>query len=353
MGVRVVAPGRLHLGFLDLAGGLGRRFGSLGLAVEDIATVVTLRRAGGAAVDGPEALRAGRHLTVLCEAWGVREPPALRIERAIPPHAGLGSGTQLGLAVGLGLARLLGRDETPAEVAMLLDRGARSGIGVGAFAQGGFLVDGGKAEDDAAPPPVIVRLPFPPDWRLLLIHDPAALGVHGRAETAAFRALAPFPAERSAHLCRLLLMRLLPALATAELAPAADALAEIQRAMGDHFAPFQGGHRFASPAVGEAAAWLAAKGLTGIGQSSWGPTGFALVPDEEQAQRLVEAATARFPMLGFRAVAARNRPGEIETIGSPQAYLDTNEEDVGEMQDGSVQAEGGSDHADSATTARA
>ena len=53
------------------------------------------------------------------------------------------------------------------------------------------------------PPPITARLPFPEAWRLLLILDPGREGVSGRAETVAFRELPPFPAERSAHLCRL------------------------------------------------------------------------------------------------------------------------------------------------------
>ncbi|MFD0935973.1 GHMP kinase, partial [Methylobacterium trifolii] len=32
--VEVEAPARLHFGFLDLHGGLGRRFGSIGLAID-------------------------------------------------------------------------------------------------------------------------------------------------------------------------------------------------------------------------------------------------------------------------------------------------------------------------------
>jgi predicted sugar kinase len=32
--VSVTVPARLHLGFLDLDGGLGRRFGSLGMALD-------------------------------------------------------------------------------------------------------------------------------------------------------------------------------------------------------------------------------------------------------------------------------------------------------------------------------
>ena len=45
--VTVAVAARLHLGFLDLNGGLGRRFGSLGLALDAPETVLELSRAAG------------------------------------------------------------------------------------------------------------------------------------------------------------------------------------------------------------------------------------------------------------------------------------------------------------------
>jgi beta-ribofuranosylaminobenzene 5'-phosphate synthase len=313
--VRVVAPARLHLGFLDPAGALGRRFGSVGLALEEIAPTITLRAAVQDLITGAEAGRVAQRLAALRSAWGVTTPVEVTIEQAIPAHAGLGSGTQLGLALGAGLARLHGLAATPEEIATLLDRGLRSGIGVAAFARGGFLVDGGKAADEPMPPPVTARLPFPEAWRVLLVLDPARQGLHGTLERAAFSELPPFPADRAARLCHLALMRLLPAIARAELAPAADALTEIQRALGDHFAPFQGGGRFTSPDVAEAMAWLTREGTLGEGQSSWGPTAFTLLPDAASADRLARAGAARFADRGlvFRAVRGRNLPAEVAT----------------------------------------
>ena len=43
--VRVIAPARLHLGFLDLNGSLGRLFGSIGLAIDRPRTELVLKRA--------------------------------------------------------------------------------------------------------------------------------------------------------------------------------------------------------------------------------------------------------------------------------------------------------------------
>src|SRR5690242_15412197 len=55
--VRVIAPARLHLGCLGLDGGLGRKFGSIGLAVDQPCTDLTLRRAAALAAAGEEQER--------------------------------------------------------------------------------------------------------------------------------------------------------------------------------------------------------------------------------------------------------------------------------------------------------
>jgi beta-ribofuranosylaminobenzene 5'-phosphate synthase len=310
--VVVEAPARLHLGFLDLHGGLGRTFGSLGLTLEGIATRVTVEQhAAGDAVRGPESHRALSYLAILKTALGLTGGVELSVEQTIPSHAGLGSGTQLALAVGTAVARLHGVPLAPREAARLLGRGARSGIGIGAFEQGGFLVDGGRGAG-AGVPPVVSRLPFPEEWRALLVFDRARAGLHGSAETGAFRGLPPFPEATAARLCRLMLMQALPALAECDLARFGAAITELQRVVGDHFAPVQGG-RFTSPAVGNALGLFDSEGAACIGQSSWGPTGFALVGSTAEAEALVRAARqqAFTADLEFAIAAGRNRGAEI------------------------------------------
>ena len=68
----------------------------------------------------------------------------------------------------------------------------------------------------------------------------------------------------------------------------ARALTEIQEIVGGHFAVAQGGSPWASPAVGRVVEALRNSGAYGIGQSSWGPTGFAFAQSEESANRLYE-----------------------------------------------------------------
>lgn len=314
-GVSVVTTARLHMGFFDLNGGLGRRYGSIGLTLDQPATELHAWRAGELSAEGPGADRAVAVARKLADALQLESGMHIALQRIIPEHAGLGSGTQMALAVGLAMSRLYGLGLDANEVARVTGRGARSGIGLGAFAAGGVIVDGGRGPKTVVPP-VIARADFPADWRAVLIFDHAHTGVHGAEEIAAFRNLPEFPADVAADLCRRVLMQALPALAEHDLAAFGAAIRELQRATGDHFAPAQGG-RYASASVTAVLEWLAQRGSTCYGQSSWGPTGFALFADEAEAQvRLQELQTqfAQTPGLSFALGRGLNRGALVGDI---------------------------------------
>lgn len=316
-GVTIRAPARLHLGFLDLSGALGRRFGSLGIALDRPITEVTVRRTATHAATGPDAERAARARDAVCQALGISETFAVEVDSALPAHNGLGSGTQLAVAVGVAVACLSGRPLSARQVAALLGRGRRSAIGMEAFEAGGVILDGGKAmsgPDAGDPPPLLARLPLPEAWRILLVHDRAREGLSGEEESRAMATLPPFPEERAAHFCHRMLLGALPALARGDAAGFGRMIGDWQRALGDHYATAQGGGRFLSPDVAEAAAFLEAEGIPGVGQSSWGPTGFAIVGDATQAAHLMQALHHRFASytnLSFDSVRGNNRGAEI------------------------------------------
>jgi len=165
-------------------------------------------------------------------------------------------------------------------------------MGVGAFCEGGFFVDGGKGPRET-PPPIVARAPFPDSWRLLLVFDEEGQGLHGTAEREAFEQLPAFPEADAGHLARLVLMRILPALREWDLDGFGRGLGELQAVLGDYFAPAQGG-RFTSPRVAGVMEWLQEQGVTGVGQSSWGPTAFAVFGDARQAHRFQQAVRERF-----------------------------------------------------------
>ncbi len=310
--VSVMAPARLHLGFIDLNGSGGRRFGSLGLGVEDIGIEVSAESHNTIEAEGPGAERAADYAQRLLDHYQLNQGVRLRVEHSIPEHAGLGSGTQLALAVGVAVARLYGLPAEPAQVAAILDRGSRSGIGIGIFTQGGFIVDAGRGEHTLVPP-VVSRLHFPDAWRLVLVFDPHRQGISGPPERAAFESLEPMALTASEHISWLVLMQVLPAVAEVDCNRFGDAITRIQQCIGDYFAPVQGGHFFSDKVAG-VTEQLRIAGATGIGQSSWGPTGFALFASETQAHqalRRLRDADAIPETLDIRICRGRNQAAEI------------------------------------------
>jgi beta-RFAP synthase len=303
------------MGFIDLSGSLDRHFGSIGIALNEHATRLSVTRAGHRTISGPCADRADKCLTMLCRALNVSDKLAITIETAIPEHVGLGSGTQMSLAIGSALNAYYGLGLSVREIAAVMDRGLRSGIGIGIFEQGGLVVDGGRGKKTITPP-VLVHLDIPGAWRFILVFDQRGQGLHGQQEIQAFKALPPFPSEEAARLCYLLLMQGLPAVAENDLVKFGEVITQLQRSVGEHFASAQGGV-FTSPEVAEAIHWLAQQGAVALGQTSWGPTGFCAIDGAELAETIVQQARqkfARFGNLSFVNAGARNSGGDVVVV---------------------------------------
>jgi len=317
MRVSVAATARLHLGFLDMNGGLGRRFGGIGLSLENPATRLTLSPAASTRVEGAEQARAEKLLDKALEALAPGRRVHLVVHEAIPAHAGLGSGTQLALAVASAVRRLADLPNDPVGDAALMERGARSGLGAGLFETGGVVVDGGRGAHTRTPP-VIARATFPEDWRILLICDDGA-GLHGADEKEAFAALPALGEAACGELSRRVLMQALPALAERDLPAFGAAIGRIQEIVGDYFAPAQGGRRFTSARVEAAAERLITAGAVGQGQTSWGPTGFVFVESEAEAQRLQALALSVAKDVRVVVARARNRGANIDAVYAEMA----------------------------------
>lgn len=308
----VTTTARLHFGFLDPSGRGKRPFGSFGLSLDQPKTRLKLKRAQSFEVSGPERERAERSLRNIAASSGIVAKYRLHIEEAIPPHAGLGSGTQLALAVGSAFAALEGLSLDPQEIAARLGRGARSGIGIATFAEGGVVLDEGPRNGNL--PKLVSRLPFPSEWRVLLIFDAEARGLAGASETAAFDALPDFPESETDELYRRIVQSALPALAAGDFTTFCEHVGYLQACMGAYFAPLQGG-LYASQRVGAVLEWLRSQGVIGLGQSSWGPTGFAFVASEHEGRALLDRVRAhvKHPGLGLELAKGRNEGAKVET----------------------------------------
>jgi beta-RFAP synthase len=299
---------------LDLRGALGRRFGGLGAAIPTPSLLVEVASSRGIAAKGPDAERAAEFARRFLEHHRARDGARVIVHRPIPAHSGLGSGTQLGLAVARALAELLDLPSEPTALARAVSRGRRSAIGTWAFALGGFIVEGGRRPDDDGVAPLIGRYQMPKSWHCVVAIPPGSPGLSGDAEAAAFAQLPPPPQAEVERVSHLVLMQLLPALVQSDIGSFGAALSEVQRITGAWFAPQQGG--VFAPGPGEALIRrLAEWGAAGVGQSSWGPAVYGLV-DGGAAGRALASLCREF--LGgsgqvfegrFARSGARIRPG--------------------------------------------
>jgi beta-RFAP synthase len=310
--VHIRTGARLHFGPFAVAEDSGV-FGGIGLMVEEPGCELSVAASPADHYIGPpewtdrvaEVIGRLRDRGIAAQDTGI----AVRIAAMVPQHAGLGSGTQLALAVAAGVAGLCGRPESahPLQLAAMIGRGRRSAIGIHGFAVGGFLVDGGKPSDDVIGS-LETRLPFPDDWPVLLWTPHAVGGLSGDVERTAFHSLPPMSSSTTRRLRSIIGDRLLPALRSKRHAEFAAALNDYGDGVGAHFAPVQGGvysHSRAEPLV----RWLRSSGVAGVAQTSWGPTIAALLPDPATAADVV--ARCPCPPGELRLTRALNRGADV------------------------------------------
>jgi beta-RFAP synthase len=291
--IRVVAPSRLHFGLFHVPGGGGkvvsqedRLYGGVGLMIDCPAVVVTWRADGtGRRVEGVHAERvqqfAARFEASLPPAK--RRPYALLVERCPDQHIGLGVGTQLGLATAKALAVGAGCGHWSAvTLATRIGRGERSAVGIHGFDHGGLIVEAGKRPGEPVSP-LWYHVRLPESWRVVLVLWPQTRFWYGQLEHWAFTHAATGAVAR---LRRLAVEGIVPAAREGDLQAFGEAVYDFNRLAGEPFRLCQGGI-YASPWIESWVTRLRRSGIRGVGQSSWGPTVFAIVGDEETARHCV------------------------------------------------------------------
>ncbi|WP_029149022.1 hypothetical protein [Methylophilus sp. 5] len=308
--VSVTTYGRLHLGFFNLSQQAQRQFGSVGVAIDAFQTSLSLSSGlQQLPLDPLAASILQRHLA----ASDTQTAFNVSIEQAIPRHGGLGSGTQMALALGAAMNSLLNKPVSASDIAAIHQRGARSGIGIATFEHGGLVVDGGRGTHTVVPP-MLARHAFPADWHFLLIIDNSRAGLHGQGEKTAFKQLAPQSVAATQTVQQQLLSQGLPALIEHDFAGFSQFLGDLQAYNAEYFAPAQGGP-YASKAVANILHTLKQQGYMGIGQTSWGPTGFVLLPSRTEAVAIQMQLLKQYAgqtALGFVVTAAVNQPATIK-----------------------------------------
>jgi len=288
--VHVTAPSRLHFGLWSLGGGGQRdvrQFGGVGTMIEQPGLKLSLEPASQLTASGAMSDRAVAFARRWADFHG-REVPTcgIRIESAPPEHVGLGTGTQLALAVAAGLNAFCKLpSQTPPELAQSVGRGLRSAVGTYGFVMGGLIVEQGKLPGEPISP-LDCRIDFPADWRLVLVRHHDAAGLSGEEEAEAIAELPAVPHSVTDDLIAEVRDRLVPAVATADFATFAASLYRYGNLAGQCFAARQGGP-YNGPILTELVEQIRNLGHVGVGQSSWGPTLFVAAQSQDAALSLV------------------------------------------------------------------
>lgn len=294
----VSAPSRLHFGLLSIGDQTERKFGGAGLMIDAPRTEVEIHCDRRLVLDVPddskEAVRASVALWLnafgpeLLRGLPVDEIPVRLVVKNPLRHSGLGSGTQLAFATAAALQLAFGQPLPSAEeMAMAIGRGKRSAIGSYGFFEGGFLVDRGVGDESIAP--LDMQTDFPEHWKIALIQPPSSKEetVFGDVEIDAFRKLPATTQAQADELASILKNRILPSVLNQDFATFAKSVTEYGYNSGMFYCKAQGG-AYASPAARAIVDRIQSLGEFAVGQSSWGPTIFAIGPSEKVTNWLVE-----------------------------------------------------------------
>ena len=338
--VTVTTPSRVHLALIDLNGSLGRVDGGIGLSLAHPGFKITAQLADETVLIGPDENvgRAWRVLELLREKCHVGHT-RIEIREGIRAHVGLGSGTQLSLGIAQAVCRLFEIDMSHREMAIAVGRGGTSGIGVTAFSQGGFIVDGGhgfscaktspedcektsflpsSASGGLGPPPIVARYDFP-DWDVL-VAIPNCRHISGEEEINLFQTLCPLPLDDIQTLSHVILMKLLPALVQRALEPFGEAVDHIQNIAWKKVEVAE-----QDPIVRTTMAFLRANGAHGVGLSSWGPAIFCFGEDLRELEVRTRAFLTNTDAGGTCFLTRANNAGAEVTEVSNGVYGDRSE----------------------------
>lgn len=317
MGIKIRTPSRIHLTLIDLNGEIGRVDGGAGIAIDEPHIEITGNKSDENSLVGnvvnldrfKSVSKKFKHLT--------GNNASIEVLSDYRGHIGMGSGTQISLAIGEVYNTLFDLNLSVREIAELTGRGGTSGIGVAAFETGGFIVDGGHSTKEkpgftpssaskASPPSVISRQDFP-TWRVVAV-TPDLTGFSGADEVSLFEKHCPVPIEDVRKVSHLILMKMIPSVMESDLDEFGDSLWSIQ------------GLGFKKAEVDQYGSmiWDALKNLReltpAVGMSSTGPTIYAIT--DTNAEDIQKYAVKYFQDKGLDCekiiTTARNKGADIE-----------------------------------------
>jgi len=295
VGITIRTPSRIHFGLFDLNGSLGRVDGGVGVSLNNPGFELEVMESDKVLGDHTDISNFFLH------KFGLDGGVDVRVHNIIPTHVGLGSRTQLYLAIGSAISKLYSLGLSTRDIAKVAHRGGTSGIGVEAFHRGGFILDAGHSFGEGSekrdflpshfshcdPAPVVVRYNIPDSWRFVCV-IPSGEKVSGSKEKGIFQTYCPIPRSEVEAVGEIIIRYMLPAVYEQNISEFGESLSELQKV------GFKRIELNLQPErVKDLINYLQSNSY-GAGLSSFGPLCYALVDGDKSAKALSEDLLARY-----------------------------------------------------------
>ena len=304
--LRITTPCRIHLSLIDENGYTGRVDGGIGLMLDR--PNVVFEASNNAEEFQIEANRYYRESIEVINEIASKVFKTFNIsnknfhfnlKRYFPSHVGLGSKTQLSLAIISAITKLKNIDHLSTEhLTQLVDRGGTSGIGWRGFETGGFILDGGhdygfgkeketflpsSATTSINPALTISRHNIPENWRFVLVIPDVKKGAYGDEEVRVFQNYAPIPQKEVNEVSHQIIMKIIPGIIKSDLECFGEGLKRIQN-IGFKKIEIELQHEI----VKNFLTFFDEYGLKAYGMSSFGPSVIGIVESDTEAEVLLK-----------------------------------------------------------------
>ena len=296
--VKIVANSRLHFGFLNLKSSSPYSYGGMGLSIAKHPTILRVSRASKFESNLKKTLR-DKIFTFLCNNSLSKK---IRIDCIESPqkHIGLGTGTQLILAIEEAISKFYRFNEN----INFFKRNYRSGVGINSYKNGGFIVDSPK--NNLLTNEIIFKAKFPKEWKIILLFDSKAKGLHGSSENRFFSADTTISLRKK--LSDLTLNEIIPSIIYKDFDTFARSLTKFQELNSLFYSSIQKSS-YLSHDIHKVIKKISMKFNVAAGQSSWGPTSYMLIESKNIQNGIIsilDNIISMYNNLSYEIVPAKN-----------------------------------------------
>ena len=186
----------------------------------------------------------------------------------------------------------------------IFKRNYRSGIGINSYKNGGFIVDAPK--NNLQSNEIIFKTNFPKEWRIILLFDSKAKGLHGSSENKFFSTDTTIALRKK--LSDITLNEIIPSIIHKDFDIFAKGLTKFQALNSLFYSSIQKSI-YLSHDIARVIKKISKNFNIAAGQSSWGPTSYMLIDSKNEYYEIIsilDNAISMYNNLSYEIVSAKN-----------------------------------------------